>query len=106
MKTYQLIINHIQLVLEPLPLPVGADEDSLIGSSMSILKCAHDEDGDNSTSLTPAPKCTLMSGILLSPLKGIATVESNFTKKKVCFGIHLNNLNFLKKPSKDKEVLR
>jgi hypothetical protein len=35
--------------------------------------------------LTPAPKRTLMSGVLLSPLKGIATAElPNFTKKKVC----------------------
>ena len=60
-------MNRIQLALKPAP----AEEDSnlLVVSSFPILKCHHEDEQGESHPLLPATKCTLMSGVLVSPLK-------------------------------------
>ncbi|KAF8492479.1 hypothetical protein JB92DRAFT_3127908 [Gautieria morchelliformis] len=58
-KTYQLVINRVQLALKPMPETEG---DCLEGTSLSILKHARDDDGDGEETppLLPAPKRTLL----------------------------------------------
>ena len=81
-------MSCIQLALKPAP----AEEDSnlLVGSSLPILKHHHEDEQGESPLLLPATKCTLMSGILVSPLKAEKKKVSIFvsmigkTKLLVC----------------------
>ena len=57
----------MQLALKP--VATNMDMDSIIGSSTSDLKCPHEDDKEQTLPLWPAAKCTLMSGVLISPLK-------------------------------------
>ena len=66
-KTYQLVINQMQLVLKP--VATNMDMDAIIGSSTSHLKCPHEVDKEHTLLLWPAPKHLLMNEVLISPLK-------------------------------------
>ncbi|KAF8466283.1 hypothetical protein JB92DRAFT_2838659 [Gautieria morchelliformis] len=80
-KTYQLVVNCVQLALKPV---VETEGDQLQGSSLSIWKHPCDDDGerDESPPLVPAPKCMLLGpGTLASPVASSSKMSS--FKKKV-----------------------
>ena len=83
-KTYQLAISQMQLALKP--VATNMDMDPIIGSSTSDLKCPHEDDEEQTLPLQPAAKCTLMNGVLISPLKTAPQSKKglpDFGKKKV-----------------------
>ena len=62
------------------------DMDPIIRSSSSHLKHPHEEDKEDTPPLWPAPKHTLMNGVLISPLKSALSSKKelpDFGKKKV-----------------------
>ena len=84
MKTYQLVVNQMQLALKP--VATNMDTDSIIRSSTSDLKRPHEDDKEQSLPLRPAAKRTLMNGVLISPLKTAPQSKKelpDFGKKKV-----------------------
>ena len=60
-------MNHIQLALKP--APAEEDSNSLVGRSLPILKCHHEDKQGEPPPLLPAMKHTLMSGVCILPPK-------------------------------------
>ncbi|KAF8506157.1 hypothetical protein JB92DRAFT_3122394 [Gautieria morchelliformis] len=80
-KTYQLVINRVQLALKPTD---DVKTDHLEGSSLSVLKhrCEDDVQCEESPPLAPAPKRTLLGVGMFSSSPSPATKMPSFKKKK------------------------
>ncbi|KAF8507938.1 hypothetical protein JB92DRAFT_2832597 [Gautieria morchelliformis] len=79
-KTYQLVINRVQLALKPRG---DVEMDRLQGSSLSVLKHGREEDvqREESPPLAPAPKRTLLGVGTFSSSQCPATKMPSFKKK-------------------------
>ena len=81
----------MQLVLKL--VAINMDIYPIIGSSTSHLKCPHEENKEHTLLLWPAPKCTLMNGVLISPLKLAPQSKKELRDFGKKFTIHIMILN-------------